>query len=208
MIEGLFGRKLGMTQIFEEDGRLVPVTVIEIYPAVVLGVKEFPSGKKNVQIAFVDVKESKLTKPVLGIFKKLEIPPKRYIREVLAKGEELPSVGQEIGIELFEGVAKVDVVGKSKGRGFAGGMKRWGWSGGPATHGSMSHRVIGSLGPGTFPGRVIKGRHLPGHMGNARVTVQSLKIIRIDKDNNVLVVKGSVPGHIKSMVFVRKAKKS
>ncbi len=208
MIEGLFGRKLGMTQVFEEDGRLVPVTVIEILPAVVLGVKEFPSGKRNAQIAFGSVKEARLTKPILGIFKKLGLEPKRYLREVIIKGDTLPEVGQEFDVSLFDEVKKVDIVGKSKGRGFAGGMKRWGWSGGPATHGSMSHRVIGSLGPGTFPGRVIKGRHLPGHMGNARVTVQNLKIFSIDKDNNVLVVKGSVPGHIKSLVFVRKAKKS
>ncbi len=208
MIEGLFGRKLGMTQIFGEDGVLLPVTVIEIFPAVVLAVKEFPSGKKNAQIAFGQVKEKHLTKPVLGIFKKLGLEPKRYIREVLIKGDTLPEVGQEFTIDLFEEVKKVDVIGNSKGRGFAGGMKRWGWSGGPATHGSMSHRVIGSLGPGTFPGRVIKGRHLPGHMGNTRVTVQNLKIVELDKDNSVLVVKGSVPGHIKSLVFVRKAKKS
>ncbi len=208
MIEGLFGRKLGMTQVFEEDGRLVPVTVIEILPAVVLAVKEFPSGKKNAQIAFGQVKEKRLTKPVLGVFKKLGLEPKKYIREVLIKGNDLPEVGQEFTIDLFDEVKKVDVIGTSKGRGFAGGMKRWGWSGGPATHGSMSHRVIGSLGPGTFPGRVIKGRHLPGHMGNARVTVQNLKVVKIDRENSVLVIKGSVPGHIKSLVFVRKAKKS
>ncbi len=208
MIEGLFGRKLGMTQIFAEDGKLIPVTVIEVLPAVVLAIKEFSSGKKNAQIAFGQVKETRLSKPVLGIFKKLNIEPKRYIREVLIKGEDIPEVGAQIGIEIFEDVKKVDVVGRSKGRGFQGGMKRWGWSGGPATHGSMSHRVIGSLGPGTFPGRVIKGRHLPGHMGNQRVTVQNLRIVKIDKDSNVLIIKGSVPGHLKSIVFVRHAKKA
>ncbi len=208
MVEGLFGRKLGMTQIFNEDGRLVPVTIIEVFPAVVLGVKEFPSGKVNVQIAFGDVKENRLKKPILGIFKKLNIPARRYIREVLFLGSDKPNVGDEIGIDLFEEVKKVDVVGISKGRGFQGGVKRWGWAKGPATHGSMSHRAIGSLGPGTYPGRVIKGRHLPGHMGNVRVTVQNLRVVELDKDSNVIIVKGSVPGHIKSMLFVRKAKKS
>ncbi len=208
MIEGLYGRKLGMTQIFDEDGRLLPVTVIEIFPAQVLAVKKFPSGKVNVQIAFGETKEKHISKPVLGIFKKLGLEPKRYIKEVALKGESEPEIGQEISIDLFEEVKKVDVIGRSKGRGFQGGVKRWGWSGGPDTHGSMSHRVIGSLGPGTYPGRVIKGRHLPGHMGNERVTVQNLKVLQIDKDNNVLIIKGSVPGAIKSMVFVRKAKKA
>ncbi len=207
-MEGLFGRKLGMTQIFGEDGVLIPVTVIEIFPATVLGVREYSSGKRNAQIAFGEVKENKVKKTVLGLFKKLGLSPKRYIKEVLLDKDENPEIGQEVDVSLFEEVSKVDVIGRSKGRGFQGGVRRWGWAGGPATHGSMSHRVIGSVGPGTYPGRVIKGRHLPGHMGNERKTVQNLKIVKTDKDNNVIIIKGSVPGALKSMVFVRKSKKS
>ena len=207
-MEGLFGRKLGMTQIFGEDGVLIPVTVIEIFPATVLGVREYSSGKKNAQIAFGEVKENKVKKTVLGLFKKSGLSPKRYIKEVLLDRDENLEIGQEVNVSLFEEVSKVDVIGRSKGRGFQGGVRRWGWAGGPATHGSMSHRVIGSVGPGTYPGRVIKGRHLPGHMGNEKKTVQNLKVIKTDKDNNVIIIKGSVPGALKSMVFVRKSKKS
>ncbi len=207
-MEGLYGRKLGMTQIFNEDGVLIPVTVIEIFPATVVGIREYASGKRNAQIAFGQAKENKIKKSVLGIFKKLNIEPKRYIKEVLLAKDENLEIGQELNVSMFEEIKKVDIIGRSKGRGFQGGVRRWGWAGGPATHGSMSHRVIGSVGPGAYPGRVIKGRHLPGHMGNERKTVQNLKVVRIDAENNVLIVKGSVPGAIKSMVFVRRSKKS
>ena len=199
---GILGKKLGMTQIFAEDGKMVNVTAIEAGPCPVLAVKE-----KTIQIGFDETKEKSLKKPISGYFKKINITPRKLIREVLKEPAGEYKVGQEVKVDLFKPGDFVDVTGISIGKGFAGGMKRWNWQGGPQTHGSTSHRRIGSLGSTTTPGRVWKGHHLPGHMGNHRVTTQNLKVVKVDPENNLLLVKGAVPGHKNSYVIIKKAKK-
>ncbi|MCM8800707.1 MAG: 50S ribosomal protein L3 [Candidatus Omnitrophica bacterium] len=201
-MSGILGKKLAMTQVFDDKGQLVGVTVIEAGPCPVLAVKE-----KSIQLGFDLLPEKKLKKPQLGYFKKLNIAPRKMIAEVTKNPSSDYKVGMEVKVDIFKPGDFVDVTGVSIGKGFQGGMKRWGWSGGPASHGSMSHRRIGSLGSSTTPGRVWKGHHLPGHMGNQRVTVQNLKVIKVDLENNLLVVKGAVPGHKNSYLIIKKAKK-
>jgi len=198
----LLGKKIGMTQIFDENGNFVPVTVIEAGPCPVLRV-----NSKSIQIAFEQTKESALKKPVLGIFKKLNITPCRIIKEVLRDPQKEYKVGEELKVDIFKEGDFVDVTGYSKGKGFQGGVKRWGWSGGPKTHGSMSHRRIGSIGSSTSPGRVWKGHHLPGHMGNRKITTQNLRLIKVLPEKNLLLIKGAVPGANNSYLIVKKAKK-
>jgi len=198
----LLGKKIGMTQIFDEKGNFVPVTVIEAGPCPVLRV-----NSKSIQIAFEQTKESALKKPVLGIFKKLNITPCRIIKEVLRDPQKEYKVGEELKVDIFKEGDFVDVTGYSKGKGFQGGVKRWGWSGGPKTHGSMSHRRIGSIGSSTSPGRVWKGHHLPGHMGNRKITTQNLRLIKVLPEKNLLLIKGAVPGANNSYLIVKKAKK-
>ncbi len=202
MSVGIIGKKLGMTQVFTEDGSLVSVTAIEAGPCAVLAVKD-----KNIQLAFDTVDEKRLTRPLAGTFKKLNISPRKVIREFRRDAAKEFKVGDEIKADLFKVGDFVDVIGTSIGKGFQGGMKRWHWQGGPMTHGSTSHRRIGSIGSTTTPGRVWTGHHLPGHMGNVRVTVQNLKVVRVDVDNNMLLVDGAIPGHKNGYVMVRMAKK-
>jgi len=192
-----------MTQVFTEDGSEVMVSVIEAGPCPVLGIKD-----KNVQLAFdlVD-KESRVKKPVLGIFKKLNIPVRKLIGEIAKEPGVEYSVGAELKVDMFKAGDFVDVTGISKGKGFQGGMKRWHWRGGPGSHGHTTHRRVGSIGASTTPGRVFKGHHMPGHMGNARATVQSLKVVKVDVENNLLVVKGAVPGYANNYLIIKKAKK-
>ncbi|MBU4477515.1 MAG: 50S ribosomal protein L3 [Candidatus Omnitrophica bacterium] len=205
---GILGKKVGMTQIFREDGACVPATSIVAGPCVVVQVKSKDNeGYQAVQLGFADKKEKRATKALKGHFKKSNSPVKRFVREIATNDNEQFEVGQKIEVDIFKEGDFVDVTGTSIGKGFQGGMKRWGWSGGPGSHGSMSHRRPGSIGANTTPGRVLRGHHLPGHMGNCRVTVQSLEIIKVDKENNTLVVKGAVPGHKGSYLIVRKAKK-
>lgn len=199
---GLLGKKIGMTQIFSDDGKLVNVTAIEAGPCCILNIKE-----KSIQLGFDNVKEKDLKKPELGYFKKLNIAPRKIIREVSKDPQAEYKVGQELKVDLFKTGDFVDVTGTSIGKGFAGGIKRWHWHGGPKTHGSMSHRRIGSIGASTSPGRVWKGQPLPGHMGCVRVTTQNLKVIKVDAENNLLLIKGAVPGHKNSYLLIRKAKK-
>jgi len=203
MINAILGRKIGMTRIFDEYGKAIPVTVISAGPCVVVGLTA-----KNIRLGFEDVSEDEIKKPQLGMFKKLNLSPKRIIREVenLANDQEI-KIGDEIKTDIFKEGSFVDVIGTSIGKGFQGGMKRWNWSGMPASHGSMSHRRPGSLGSNTTPGRVFKGHHLPGHTGNKRVTIQNLKVIKVDLQNNLLLVKGGIPGHRNSLVIIRQAKK-
>jgi len=198
----ILGKKIGMTQVFTENGNMVSVTAIEAGPCSVLAVKE-----KNLQLGFDPVKEKKLKKPIAGYFKKLNIAPCKFIKEVSRNPKTETKVGEAIKVDVFKVGDFVDVSGVSIGKGFQGGMKRWHWQGGPQTHGSTSHRRIGSLGSSTTPGRVFKGHHLPGHMGAVKVTTQNLKVVKIDPENNLLLVKGSVPGYKNSYVIVRKAKK-
>jgi large subunit ribosomal protein L3 len=197
---GILGKKIGMTQIFAEDGALVSVTVIEAGPCPVLAVNE-----KNVQLGFDLAREKSLTKPIAGYFKKLNIAARKFIRELPKEAAREYKIGEELKVDLFAPGDFVDVSGVSIGKGFQGGMKRWHWHGGPMTHGSMSHRRVGSVGSTTTPGRVWKGHHMPGHMGVTSVTIQNLKVAKIDLENNLILVKGAVPGHKNSYVVVKKA---
>ena len=208
MFSGLIGRKVGMTQIFSEKGESIPVTLIEAGPCVVLQKKT--SGKEGyeaVQLGYEDIKEKKLTKSLKVKFSKMKIKPKRYIREFRVNNPDDYEVGQELSVDIFEEGSFIDVCGTSKGKGFAGVIKRWGFKGGPKSHGSRFHRAPGSVGSSASPSRVFKGQKLPGQMGNKRVTIQSLKIMKLDKDKNLLVVKGAVPGANKQIVIVKKAEK-
>ncbi len=201
-MSGLLGKKLGMTQIFGEDGRRISVTAIEAGPCPILAVKE-----KSIQLGFDLVKEERMKKPLLGIYKKINVTPRKIIKEFLKESSKEYRIGEEIKVDLFKPGDFVDITGTSIGKGFQGGMKRWHWHGGPKTHGSTSHRRVGSIGSSTTPGRVFKGHHMPGHMGNRRTTVQNLKVVKIDAQNNLLLVKGAVPGHKKGYLIIKKAKK-
>jgi len=200
---GILGKKIGMTQVFSAEGKMIPITAIEAGPCAVLAVKE-----KSVQLGFDTVKnELRLKKPALGYFKKLNIAPRKLVREVSKDAGKDYKVGDEIKIDLFKAGDFVDITGTSLGKGFQGGVKRWHWAGGGETRGSTSHRRVGSIGSSTSPGRVWKGHHLPGHMGACRVTVQNLKVVKVDVENNLLLVKGAVPGHKNSYLTIKKAKK-
>lgn len=207
-MSGILGKKLGMTQIFKEDGKALPVTVIESKPCCVLQVKTKEShGYNAIQLGFEDTNESKVNKPLRGMFKKIKVSPKKFIKEIPMQEQENYKVGQNIDVTIFNPGDFIDIVGTSKGRGFQGGVKRWHWKGGPKSHGSMSHRVPGSIGASAYPSRVYKGHHLPGHMGNRKVTIQNLEVIKVDKDNNLLVVNGSVAGHKNCILIINKSKK-
>ena len=203
MLQGYLGKKIGMTQIFREDGRVVPVTVIEAGPCVVTQLKTMETdGYEAVQLGFGDVKRR--NKPLSGHLKNSRLS--RYLREVTADNTTEFEVGQTIGVDIFEAGEKVDVIGRSKGRGFAGVMKRWGFAGGPRTHGQSDRaRAPGSIGGGTTPGKVYKGLKMSGHMGNRRITVKGLEIVEVDAERNLLLVKGGIPGAPNSLVQIRRA---
>jgi large subunit ribosomal protein L3 len=201
-MKGILGKKLGMTQVFADDGTIVCITAIEAGPCPVLAIKD-----KSVQIGFDPAKEKRMKKPLSGFFKKINVAPQKLIREFLKSPDKEYKVGEEVKVDLFKTGDFVDVTGTSKGKGFQGGMKRWHWQGGPETHGSTSHRRVGSIGSTTSPGRVFKGHHMPGHMGNVRKTLQNLKVVRVDLENNLLLIKGAVPGHKNSYLIINKAKK-
>ena len=199
---GILGKKIGMTQVFAEDGALVSVTAIEAGPCPVLAIKE-----KNIQLGFDLAREKSVKKPIAGYFKKLNIAARKFIRELPREASKEYKVGEELKVDIFTPGDFVDVSGVSIGKGFQGGMKRWHWQGGPMTHGSTSHRRVGSIGSTTTPGRVWKGHHMPGHMGAIGVTTQNLKVIRIDLENNILLIKGSVPGCKNGYLIIKKALK-
>ena len=203
MLQGFLGKKIGMTQIFREDGRVVPVTVVQAGPCVVTQVKSKETdGYDAVQLGFGEVKRR--NKPLSGHLKNSRLS--RYLREVSADDTSEFEVGQTIGVDIFEAGEKVDVIGTSKGRGFAGVMKRWNFKGGPRTHGQSDRmRAPGSIGGGTTPGRVYKGMKMGGHMGNRRITVKGLEIIEVDTERNLLLVKGGIPGATNSLVQIRRA---
>jgi large subunit ribosomal protein L3 len=203
-VMGLVGRKLGMTQLFLEDGRVVPVTVIEAGPCRVLDIRTRErDGYAAVQLAFEEVPERKLNRPTLGRFRKANIPPARVLREVAYEGEP-PPVGGVIDASIFQAGQRVDVIGTSIGKGFAGVMKRHHFRGGPATHGSMFHRAPGSIGSSSFPSRVWKNKKLPGHMGAERVTVKRLEVVRVESDQHLLFLRGAVPGAKNGLLVIRK----
>jgi len=191
----LIGRKVGMTQIFDEAGKVIPVTVIEAGPCVVAQVKSIETdGYNAIQLGFGDVKESKLNRPEKGHFAKAKLALKKHLREFRVDAIDEVNVGDEIKVDTFVAGDKIDVQGTSKGKGFQGVIKRHGQSRGPMGHGSMYHRRPGSMGPTSTPGRVFKGKKLPGHMGRVTVTIQNLDVVKVDLDKNAILVKGSVPG--------------
>lgn len=196
----IIGKKIGMTQVFSADGTLNGITVIEAGPCPILAVKQ-----KHVQMCFDLAKESRVKKPVLGYFKKCNVAARKVIREFLKTPGVEYKVGQELKVDIFKAGDFVDVTGTSIGKGFQGGMKRWHWKGGPETHGSTSHRRVGSIGSTTTPGRVWRGHHMPGHMGACGATVQNLKVIKVDLENNLLLVKGGVPGYKNNYLIIKKA---
>ena len=202
MLQGFLGKKIGMPQIFREDGKVVPVTVIEAGPCVVTQVKtKETDGYEAVQLGYGDVKRR--NKPQAGHLKNSRLS--RYLREVATNDTSEFAVGQTIGVDIFETGEKVDIIGTSKGRGFAGVMKRWNFGGGPRTHGQSDRaRAPGSIGGGTTPGKVYKGLKMGGHMGNRRITVKALEIIEIDAERNLLMIKGGIPGATNSLIQIRR----
>ena len=206
MAKAILGRKLGMTQIFTEEGRVVPVTVVESGNNFVLQNKtDETDGYNAVQLGFGDIKEKNVTKPLKGQFEKAGVKAVRFIREMRLAAPSEYNVGDTIGVDIFAAGDLVDVVGTSKGKGFAGGIKRHNFARGPMGHGSKSHREPGSTGamisgPG---GRVLKGKKLPGRMGGERVTVQRLTVVRVDTDRNLILIKGAIPGPKKGFVVIK-----
>lgn len=205
----LLGKKIGMTQVFDENNRLVPVTVIEAGPCPVTQVKsDEKDGYSAVQIGYRPQKEHRLSKAALGHFKKAGVEPLAELREFRVEAEGELNVGDVLTVEKFEAGQKIDVIGTTKGRGFQGVVKRWGFHGGPASHGSMFHRRGGSYGMCQWPGHVIKGKKMPGHMGDKQRTVQNLTVVKVLADKNLILVKGSIPGSRGSLVTVRTAVKN
>src|SRR4051812_44061693 len=207
MVTGLIGKKVGMTQLFAADGTVSPATVLKAGPCVVAQVKTADSdGYQAVQLGFVDSKPSKENKPTAGHFKKAGVPPTRVRREVKVQaGAEVPKAGDQVNVTMFADGERVDVIGTSKGKGFQGVVRRHHFAGGRASHGSMFHRAPGSIGASSFPSRVVKGMRMGGHMGSDRVTVRNLKVLRVDAENNLLLLEGAVPGGPNSVVVIRKA---
>jgi large subunit ribosomal protein L3 len=209
MAIGLLGRKVGMTQVFDEKGTAVPVTVIQAGPCPVVQKKTAETdGYEALQLGFeAQPKLNRLTKPVRGHFDKAQVPYQRRLQEIRLKGGEGEfAVGQVLTVALFAAGDRVRVTGVTKGRGFQGGVKRWNYKGGPMTHGAMFHRAPGSIGASSYPSRVFRGHHLPGHMGAVRATVQGLRVVAVDTENNLLLIEGAVPGPSGSMVTVQKGK--
>jgi large subunit ribosomal protein L3 len=205
MISGLLGKKIGMTQIFDKEGNVVPVTALEVGPCYVVGLKDAP--KKKVVLGFDEIKESKCSKPRLGFFKKVKAPALRTVQEFGSTDNAGYELGQQLKADVFRPGEYVTVVGTSIGKGFQGGIKRWNWHGGDSGHGSMHHRRIGSNGANTYPGRVLRGKNMPGHMGDAQVTVQNLRVMQVDAENNMILVKGAVPGAKNGLLTVEKSLK-
>ncbi len=208
MKKAILATKVGMTQVFDETGMLIPVTVLAAGPCVVTQVKtEEKDGYKAVQVGFSDIREKLLNKPVKGQFDKAGAPYKRYIREFRFENAEEYSVKDEIKADIFATGDKIDVTAVSKGKGYQGAIKRYGQHRGPMAHGSKFHRHQGSNGAATSPGRVLKGKGMPGHMGHVQVTIQNLEVVRVDAAENLILVKGAVPGAKKSLITVREAVK-
>lgn len=195
MAVGLLGNKIGMTQIFDESGNIIPVTILKVGPCVVTQVKTQPTdGYNSIQIGYGNVSSKTLSQPELGHLQKSNIQPLKYLKEFTTTGENEFSIGQILNVESFSPGQFVNIRGKSVGKGFSGLQKRYNFTRGPMTHGSKNHRAPGSIGMGTTPGRVLPGKKMPGQLGNKITTVKKLKVIQINSEENVLVIKGSVPG--------------
>jgi large subunit ribosomal protein L3 len=210
-VDGIIGIKLGMTQVFADDGTMVPCTVLQAGPCVVVQRRTAQKdGYDAVQLGLVEfVKPQRVNKAMTGHFKKANVPPMRMLREFrLPVSADESKVGDRVLVDSFAAGELVDVTGVSKGKGFAGGVKRWHYRGGDESHGSMFHRAPGGIGASSFPSRVWKGQHFPGHMGNERVTAKNLRVVKIDADENLLLVRGAVPGPQGAYLLIRKAKKA
>ena len=206
---GTLGRKIGMTSIFDEAGHCVPVTLIEAGPSFVLGIKtKNRDGYSGIVLGFGEKKKTRVKKPQERFFAKIKVSPKRFIREIKTGPDAKHAPGDKLEAKLFKPGEFIDVTGTTIGKGFQGGMKRWHWSGGDKSHGSMFHRAPGSIGASSFPSRVFKGQHLPGHMGAGKRTVQNAQIVIVDEEKNLLAVKGAVPGPKGGFLVLRHAKKS
>ena len=207
-MSGILAKKIGMTQIFE-DGKFIPVTVVEAGPNFVLQKKTVENdGYTALQLGFDEKKEKNTTKPVMGIFKKAGVNPQRFVKELRVDSVEGYELGQEIKVDVLAGVEFVDITGTSKGKGTSGVMKRHGFGGNRASHGvSRNHRLGGSIGMSTWPGKVLKGKRMAGQYGNETVTVQNLKVVKVDPENNLLLIKGAVPGSKNSYIVVKPAVK-
>lgn len=207
-MSGILAKKIGMTQIFE-DGKFIPVTVVEAGPNFVLQKKTVENdGYTALQLGFDEKKEKNTTKPVMGIFKKAGVNPQRFVKELRVDSVEGYELGQEIKVDVLNGVEFVDITGTSKGKGTSGVMKRHGFGGNRASHGvSRNHRLGGSIGMSTWPGKVLKGKRMAGQYGNETVTVQNLKVVKVDVENNLLLIKGAVPGSKNSYIVVKPAVK-
>jgi large subunit ribosomal protein L3 len=202
-MRGLLGRKVGMTQIFDKDGMIVPVSVIQAGPCPVVQVRTVKKdGYNAIQLAFGDARETRSNLPTLGHFKKAGLPLYKHLQEFRVENPDEFKPGQMIDVGIFKEVEKVTVIGTTKGRGFTGVMKRHKFKGGPKTHGSKSHDVVGSVGSSAYPSRVFKGKRLPGHMGNVRQSTRNLKVVEVDVNNNLILVRGAVPGAVNGIVRV------
>ncbi|MBI4886933.1 MAG: 50S ribosomal protein L3 [Acidobacteria bacterium] len=207
MVTGLIGKKVGMTQLFAQDGTVQPATVLKAGPCVVAQVKTVDrDGYEAVQLGFVDARPTRENKATVGHFKKAGVPPVRIRREVSVKpGGDPLKAGDQVNVSMFADGERVDVIGTSRGKGFQGVVKRHHFAGGRATHGSMFHRAPGSIGASSYPSRVVKGMRMAGHMGDGQVTVRNLRVLQVDAEHNLLLVEGAVPGGPNSVVVIRKA---
>jgi len=204
MKKAILAKKIGMTQIFDDKNKLIPITVLEAGPCLVTQKKSVDKdGYDAIQVGFGNIKPKKVLKPQMGLFKKNNIEPKKFLREFRLDDISTYNVGDNINVDIFKVGERVDAIGTSKGKGFQGSIKRHNHHRGPMAHGSKYHRGVGSMSSATTPGKVKKGKKMPGHMGARRVTVQNLEILRIDVEKNLLILKGSVPGVKNSLVFIK-----
>lgn len=208
-MQAILGKKIGMTQYINAEGRQIPATALVAGPCIVTGLRTpEKNGYKAAQIGYGDdVKPKRVSKAYRTQFEKAKLPLKKHIREVRLEATENYELGQEIKVDIFKAGDMVDVQGKSIGKGFGGGMKRWHWRGGPGSHGSMFHRRIGSVGASSFPSRTWPGHHMPGHLGDATTTVQNLEVLKVDVEKNLILVKGSVPGGDNALLYIRRSLK-
>ena len=209
MKKAILAKKIGMTQIFDEANNLIPVTVLEAGPCTVVQKKTVENdGYEAIQVGFIDAKEKQLIKPEKGHFAKAGVTAKKHLKEFRFEDTAAYEVGAEIKADVFVAGDKIDVVGISKGKGYQGAIKKYGQSRGPMGHGSKSHRVAGSMGAATSPGRVMKGKGLPSHMGSVQITVQNLEVVRVDADKNLILVKGAVPGSKGTIITIKDSVKA
>lgn len=209
MKKAIIGRKVGMTQIFDESGKVIPVSVVLAGPNVVVQKKVVEKeGYNAIQVGYEDVREKLVTKPFKGQFTKVNIPVKRFLKELRLEDAQNYNVGDVIKADVFKAGEKVDVSGVSKGKGYQGTIRKWNAHRGPMTHGSKSHRVVGSMGASSDPSRTFKNKHMPGHMGFVNVTVQDLEIVRADADRNIILIRGGIPGPKKGLVMIKDSVKA